>query len=163
LEFSVAELNYNHKDRADTLVGVTKYLKQVQAVYQGSSQMSRLKKWAEAAKPSDAYMVGVRGFGLSGFQYLRILLGAQTVKPDVHIRRFVSEAVGHSVSDERSIELFEAAGKYLDKVSGLATHSSRLRGLGPAGARDKLGQGLTWKVRDDLSATCYATSSMSTT
>jgi hypothetical protein len=42
LEFSIGELNYNHKDRADTLVGVTRYLKQVQSGYPGSSEISRL-------------------------------------------------------------------------------------------------------------------------
>ena len=30
-------------------------------------------------------MVGVRGFGLAGFQYMRMLFGAQTAKPDIHI------------------------------------------------------------------------------
>jgi hypothetical protein len=114
LEFSVVELSYNHKERAETLVGVTKYLLKVQSGYQGSSEISRLKEWAEAAKPSDSYTVGVRGFGISGFQYLRILLeAAQVVKPDVHIRGFVSEAVGHPVSDYRALELFETAGKHL--------------------------------------------------
>jgi len=106
LEFSVAELNYNHKDRAETLVGVTKYLMKVQSGCRGLSEISRLKEWAETAKPSDSYLMGVRDLGYP-VPILRILLGAQAVKPDVHIRRFVSEAVGHTVSDYQALELFE--------------------------------------------------------
>jgi hypothetical protein len=113
LEFSVKELNYRDEKRAATLVGVLKYLGQVQAAFNGSSEASRLTDWANSAKPYDYEALGIPGFGLSGFQYLRILFGAQTVKPDVHIRRFVSRAVGRAVRDVQALTLLEAAGKRL--------------------------------------------------
>jgi hypothetical protein len=113
LEFSVMELNYRDEKRAVTLVGVLGYLLQVQAAFNGSSEASRLTNWAKSAKPYDHETLGIPGFGLSGFQYLRILFGAQTVKPDVHIRRFVSKAIGHPVQDVQALLLVEAAGKHL--------------------------------------------------
>jgi hypothetical protein len=113
LEFSVKELNYRDENRAATLVGVLNYLIEVQKNFTGSSETDRLIVWASSAKPYDYESLGIRGFGLSGFQYLRILFGGQTVKPDVHIRRFVSKALGHTVQDVRALTLMEAAGKHL--------------------------------------------------
>jgi hypothetical protein len=114
LDFSVKELNYRDERRAATLVGVLKALLQAQKAFKHSEETSRLKAWAHSVKPTDYAEFGVRGFGLSGFQYLRMLFGVQTVKPDVHICRFVSDAVGRRVGDEEALVLMEAAGEELD-------------------------------------------------
>jgi hypothetical protein len=50
-----------------------------------------------SVRPGDSYFLGIKGFKLSGFQYLRMLFGAQTTKPDVHIVKFISEIVGRKV------------------------------------------------------------------
>ena len=113
LEFSTKELNYRDEERAATLVGVRTHLLQAQNAFKGSSETSRLRKWARKAKPGDYKALGIRGFGLSGFQYLRMLFRAQTAKPDVHIRRFVSKAVGHAVGDAQALTLLESAAKHL--------------------------------------------------
>lgn len=113
LEFSIQELNYRDEARAATLDGVLAYLLRAQSGFDGPSEATRLRQWAESVKPSDYESVGVRGFGLSGFQYLRILFGAQTVKPDIHICSFVSEAVGRRVGDIQALTLLEAAGEQL--------------------------------------------------
>ncbi len=108
--FSIQELNYNHSQRAQTLRGVVEYLINTQRKYNsGSTERERLQRWAISVGPRDAVSVGVRGFGLSGFQFLRMLFGAQTTKPDRHIKRFVSEVVGRSVNDETAIVLLEQA------------------------------------------------------
>jgi len=54
---------------------------------------------------------GIYGFGLSGFQYLRMLFGADTTKPDRHIRSFVEKCIGAQVSDWRALQLMEHAAK----------------------------------------------------
>ena len=113
LEFSVHELDYQDVAHAWTLVGVIMYLLRVQTGFNGSSEAARLTQWANAVKPSDYETLGIPGFALSGFQYLRILFGAQTVKPAVHIRRFVSKAVGQPVANVKAIALLEAAGNDL--------------------------------------------------
>jgi hypothetical protein len=114
LDFSEKELNYCDERRAAILVGVLKALLQAQNAFDDSEERSRLKAWAHSVKPTDYEKFGVRGFALSGFQYLRMLFGAQTIKPDVHIRRFVSEAVGRAVEDEEALLLMEAAGRHLE-------------------------------------------------
>jgi hypothetical protein len=114
LEFSVSELNYRDEKRSLTLLGVTTHFIAVQKSSMDRPEASRLQHWAETAKPSDYETVRVRGFGLSGFQYLRMLFGAQAVKPDIHIRRFVSAAVGRGVDDVTALALLEVAGRHLD-------------------------------------------------
>jgi len=42
-----------------------------------------------------------------------MLFGAQTAKPDVHVRRFVSEAVGCTVGNAKALILLEIAAKRL--------------------------------------------------
>lgn len=113
LEFSIRELNYRDEERAATLIGVTTYLLKAQKRFDGSSETSRLRQWAKSVTPRDFEALDVRGFGLSGFQYLRMLFRAQAAKPDVHIRRFVSEAVGHAVGDVQALTLLEAAAGHL--------------------------------------------------
>lgn len=113
LVFSIAELNYRDERRAATLVGVAEYLIKAQTAFSGATEAERLLQWAMSVKPSDYLTAGVSGFGLSGFQYLRILLGGQTVKPDIYIRRFVSSALGREVGDVEALALLEAAGQRL--------------------------------------------------
>ncbi len=110
-QFCVSQLNYNDAARAATLVGVIKYLLDIQHDFGGSTENERLRAWAAAARPGDYAFVGVRGFGLAGFQYLRMLFGVQTTKPDVHIIRFVSEVLGKKVNDVTALSLLERAAK----------------------------------------------------
>lgn len=109
--FCVSQLSYNDAARAATLVGVTKYLLDIQHDFSGNTENERLRAWAAAARPGDYAFVGVRGFGLAGFQYLRMLFGVQTTKPDVHIIRFVSEVLGKKVNDVTALSLLERAAK----------------------------------------------------
>jgi hypothetical protein len=115
LALSVQELNYRDERRAETLLGLIKYLIVVQGQHEGATEAERLGWWARSAKPEDAWSVGVRGFGLAGFQYLRMLFGAQTVKPDIHIRRFVSETIGRAASDIEAIRLIELAAQSIGR------------------------------------------------
>lgn len=111
LAFSIKELQYNHRERAITLLGVVRYLLKVQRRYRRKTERARLHAWALSAKPADLNDVGVTGFGLAGFQYMRMLFGAQTTKPDIHIKRFVSEVVGRSVNDFAALTLLEQAAR----------------------------------------------------
>ncbi len=121
-DFSRSELNYNHDQRAETLLGVTLYLDNKQDQYVGSDEFERLKNWANSVSPDDFNRVEVKGFGLSGFQYLRMLFGAQTTKPDRYIKKYVSDVIGRKVNDVEAIELLETAsgnaGLLLREVDG---------------------------------------------
>ena len=111
LEFSAVELDYKDSRRADTLRGVVSYLLDVEQDFPGSSELQRLCGWAEWARPGDFTFTGVRGFGLAGFQYLRLLFGANTAKPDVWICRFVSQSIGRTAGPIEALFLLERAAK----------------------------------------------------
>jgi len=110
-EFSVAELNYKDSGRAETLRGVVTYLVDIEQDFPGESQLMRLEAWAESSRPGDFAFTGVRGFGLAGFQYLRLLFGANTAKPDVWICKFVSDSIRRDVSPVEALFLLERAAK----------------------------------------------------
>jgi len=109
--FSIHELDYNDAPRAQILYAIVQYLITIQRKEEGSTEQERLQCWAISVSPDDSASVGVKGFGLSGFQYMRMLFGAQTTKPDVHIKRFVSEVTGRAVSDRKTLGLLEQAAK----------------------------------------------------
>lgn len=109
LEFFQRELNFNGARKSEMLRGVISYLLTVQNTCEGATEYDRLAGWAQSVKPQEAYQVGVPGFGLAGFQYLRMLFGAQTTKPDVHVRRFVADAVRRPVTDWEALALLDQA------------------------------------------------------
>lgn len=72
-----------------------------------------LKSWAQSAVPEHAKAFGVKGVGIATFQYLRILSGVDTVKPDVHLQQAVKDAVMRRCSDFDIIRLVEATARRL--------------------------------------------------
>ena len=110
--FVQQELNYNHEARANTLASVVKYVctivKRAQTV---EEEKETLKQWAIQAEPQEHLTLNIRGFAIAGFQYLRMLFGADTTKPDVHIIRFLSDILNRNLSTTESLLLLEAASK----------------------------------------------------
>ena len=102
-------LNYRHADRAQILSQVVDFIGGTILGDRQPDEVEVLQHWAAAAQPSDYQGLRIRGFGLAGFQYLRMLFGANTTKPDVHICRYVEVAVGHRVSDTEALSLLEEA------------------------------------------------------
>ncbi len=73
--------------------------------------MEVLKRWARSATVEGAKTFGVKGVGIATYQYLRIMSGIDTVKPDAHLKQAVKDAIGHHCSDFDVIGLFEATAK----------------------------------------------------
>lgn len=103
------ELDMKDPKRAEVLLGVVNYLRAAQARFAGATEEDRLRAWALDARPGDHLSTGVGGFALAGFQYLRLLLGAETAKPDVHIIRYVARALGRKVTDVEALLVLEKA------------------------------------------------------
>jgi len=102
-------LNYRDPSRAATLLRVVCYLIEKVSSHPAASEEESLALWAKDARPLDHHSVGVRGFGLAGFQYMRMLFGADTTKPDVHVCRFVDDALQRHVSAITALDLLERA------------------------------------------------------
>ena len=111
-EFTVRELDYNHADRGRIIFEVAEYLLKEISKDDSGTQIEKLEKWAINAKPEDAYTTGIKGFGLAGFQYLRILFGAQTAKPDVHVINYLSNIIDRKLSNIGALNLLEKAAPF---------------------------------------------------
>lgn len=107
--FMETELEYRHPARARTLDAVVRFVLNVIDTRHSASEETALREWAVAARPEDHRALHIKGFALAGFQYLRMLFGAQTTKPDLHIVGFVSEVLGRRVSALEALALLENA------------------------------------------------------
>ena len=107
--FMISELNHNSKVKPKMLQEVVKFVCQIVEESPKVSEADVLKQWAIQAKPQECYRLNIKYFKLAGFQYLRMLFGADTTKPDVHIIRFLSDTLNRKVSDIESLLLLEAA------------------------------------------------------
>ena len=108
--FVQQELSYKHESRAKTLQAVVEFVCQiVDGTQTIEKEKEILKQWAIQAEPSDYQTLNIRGFAIAGFQYLRMLFGADTTKPDVHIIGFLSEILNRRVSEVEALRLLEAA------------------------------------------------------
>jgi hypothetical protein len=56
----------------------------------------------------------VKGLGPAVYQWLVMCQGVDTVKPDVHVRRFAESAVGRGLRDWEVVEITTEAAKRLD-------------------------------------------------
>lgn len=117
--FIVSELDYNSPRKARILREVVAFVCQNVQEAPNVPEEETLKQWAIQTEPQECYMLNIKGFKLASFQYLRMLFGADTTKPDVHIIRFVSNILNRNVSDIESLLLLEAA----SKRAGLSTRA----------------------------------------
>ena len=117
--FVKKELNYNSERKARILQEVVKFACQIVQETPNVQEEKVVKQWAIQAKPQDYQKLKIKGFALASFQYLRMLFGADTTKPDVHIKRFISRILSREVSDIDSLFLLETASKRV----GLSTQA----------------------------------------
>ncbi len=111
--FMQQELNYNFEARANTLHSVVEFVSKIIEETPTVSEEESLKQWAIQASPEEYQALNIRGFGIAGFQYLRMLFGADTTKPDVHIIRFVSKILDRNVSAIEALHLLEVSSEQL--------------------------------------------------
>jgi len=107
--FVEQELNYKHVERAVILDKVVQFVCEITSTHAGEDEELILQQWAKSAPPDGYKSLKIRGFAIAGFQYLRMLFGASTTKPDVHIIGFVTECIGRKVNEIESLRLLEEA------------------------------------------------------
>ena len=111
IDFLAQEFGYKHKPRnimkANAIDAVTSYLCSVVSESPEASEEVAIGQWAITVKPEGYYHLGIKGFKIAGFQWLRMLFGADTVKPDRHIVNFLSDTLNQPISPLESVELIE--------------------------------------------------------
>jgi hypothetical protein len=99
---------YNMWTRAHQLRDLTSYFAGIGVVDQES-----LKAWAANSTFRGDFEGKVKGLGIAVYHWLVMRQGVDTVKPDVHVRRFAEAAVGRSLGDEEVVEVVTRAAHQL--------------------------------------------------
>jgi hypothetical protein len=95
---------YNFWTRAEMLRGLVAYFDGI-----GMRDQEGLHRWAQRAEFKRDFEGRVRGLGPAVFQWLVMRQGLETVKPDVHVRRFAERAVGRGLSDQDVVNVVTRA------------------------------------------------------
>lgn len=104
--------NYNHPQRIEILTILVNNLISYADVKNSDSSEIELKKlrlWANSINAYDYKTFNVSGIGIATYQYIRMLLRAKTVKPDIHIKRYISSVLNKSLNEYDTIDIFEKA------------------------------------------------------
>lgn len=99
---------YNMWTRAQQLRDLSAYFRKI-----GVTSQESLRRWAKSSKFKRDFQGRVKGLGIAVYHWLVMRQGVDTVKPDVHVRRFAEEAVGRVLSDEDVVEVVTKAAHQL--------------------------------------------------
>jgi hypothetical protein len=108
VRFAREVLETNDPAPAATLIALVDHFTRFALTGTGT-ETAQLKAWAVCARPQDYLTLRIPTLTLAGFQYLRMLLGANTLRPTPHLRRYILKVVGRPVSDVEAILLLEEA------------------------------------------------------
>lgn len=96
--------------RARQLRDLTSYFRKIGVVDQPS-----LRRWAERSRFDRDFQGRVKGLGVAVYHWLVMRQGVNTVKPDVHVRRFAERAIGRRLDDHDVVEAVTRAAHRLGK------------------------------------------------
>lgn len=80
---------------------------------QGVTNQEQLVEWATQSDFEKDFKGRVKGLGIAVYHWLIMRQGVESVKPDVHVRRFAESAVGRPLSDSEVIEIVSRAARRL--------------------------------------------------
>jgi hypothetical protein len=104
IELAVYLWGYKLWTRAQQLRGLVRYFRSI-----GVVDRKTLRAWARQSEFRRDFEGRVKGLGVAVYQSLVMRQGVDTVKPDVHVRRFAEAAVGRRLSDAELIEVVTRA------------------------------------------------------
>ena len=96
-----------HWRRARELRGLVAYLRE-----RDVTDLAALRRWA-ASSSQDDFVGHIKGLGPAVYRSLVMRLGVDTIKPDVHVLRFVSAAIGRRVSQGEAVASLEIVARRL--------------------------------------------------
>jgi hypothetical protein len=79
----------------------------------GVTNQQALVEWAARSEFDRDFRGRVKGLGIAVFQWLVMRQGVETVKPDVHVRRFAEAAVGRPLADMEVVEVVTQAARHM--------------------------------------------------
>ena len=114
LDFLKEEVDVGHRGKAGAIDGLVKYFCGLIEASPTVPEEETLKQWAIAAEPDDYKKLNIKGVGIATLQWLRILFGSDTSKPDVHVMNFIHDTIEQELSKNDCILLIEGVASYLE-------------------------------------------------
>ena len=114
LEFLSEEVDLPNKLKAGAIDGLVKYLCGLIEASPAVPEEETLRQWAITAEPDDYKKLDIKGVKIATFQWLRMLFGADTSKPDVHVMNFINETIDRELSENECVLLIEGVASYLE-------------------------------------------------
>ena len=99
---------YDLWTRAEMLRGLVTFFDSI-----GVRDQAALRQWAQNAEFKRDFEGRVFGLGPAVFQWLVMRQGGETVKPDVHVRRFAERALGRRLGDDEVVKMVTVAAEEL--------------------------------------------------
>ncbi len=100
----------DHWTRAGWLRGLATFL-----ATENLRTQEQLRLWAHRSDYKKDFAGRVPYLGPAAYNWLAMRLGVDTVKPDVHVRRFAEDAIGHSLTDAELVRTVTAAARALGR------------------------------------------------
>jgi len=88
----------HHWRRAQELRGLAAYFRE-----RNVTTLRRLRTWATTSEQAD-FVGHIKGLGPAVYRSLAMRMGVDTVKPDVHVMRFVAGAIGRNATQAETVE-----------------------------------------------------------
>ena len=103
--------NNNHWTRAKFLRELLKYFRGRKV--RGMGTLSAWARRIDFQAVKGQVKTEEHSMGYAILKWLQIRLGIDTVKPDVHVKKFVSDCIGRKVKDEETVEAVEVIAREL--------------------------------------------------
>ena len=114
LEFLTEEVNLKNELKAGAIDGLVKYLCGLIEASPTVPEEETLKQWAIHVEPDGYKELNIKGVWIATFQWLRMLFGADTSKPDVHIMNFINDTIDQKLSESECVLLIEGVALHLE-------------------------------------------------
>ena len=128
IDFLNKEFNYKHKPKsirkANAINSVCEKLCGIINASLSVPEEDAIRQWALQAKPKGYSVWNIKEFGIAGFQWLRMLFGADTAKPDKHILNFLSDTLNEKFPQTSKKKKLEAV-NLIEETSAHSEFSAR--------------------------------------
>jgi len=99
---------YRYWNRAHQLRELLAYFESI-----GVMSQEALRQWAGRSSFEGDFKGRIRGLGFAVYQWLVMRQGMPTIKPDVHVRRFVESIIRRSLTDDELVQALEEVARRL--------------------------------------------------
>jgi len=114
-EYFISLWNYNHPQRIELLRNLLAYFIDYKNNNNIKTDLATLRTWGKESSVEKYANWNIKGIAFTTYQYLRMLCGADTVKPDIHILRTIEKGIGRKLSTKDSVKIIE----YISKEMGI--------------------------------------------